>query len=77
MGDTEARMQALFRLMEAGQISPDKKLRLWNGSDWEEIQLCQYEITTEREVFYSPRVAALINLGLETLQKNKGKESKD
>src|SRR5690606_25315937 len=40
-------------------------------------QLRQYEITTEREVFYSPQVADLINRGLSALQKNKEKEAEE
>ncbi len=77
IGDQDIRMQALFRLMEAGQIALDEKLRLWNGSDWEEVQLRQLEITNEPEIVYSPKVAHLINRGLEALRQNNEKQAEE
>jgi Tfp pilus assembly protein PilF len=77
IGEQDIRMQALFRLMEAGQIAPDEKLRVWNGNDWEEVQLRQLEITTEPEIVYSPKVAHLINNGLEALRQNNEKRAEE
>lgn len=75
IGDDETRMQALFRLVEAGQIPADEKLRVWSRDEWQEVELRQYEISDEPEMFYEPEVAELINKGSNALQQNKEKEA--
>jgi tetratricopeptide (TPR) repeat protein len=75
IGDDEARMQALFRLLEAGQIAPNESLRVWHDGAWQEVQLRGYEVTDEPEAVYSPKVADLINRGMEALRQNKEKQA--
>jgi tetratricopeptide (TPR) repeat protein len=69
-GEDKTRLQALFRLAQAGEISPDETLRVWSGGEWQEVQLRSYEITDEREADYSPQVADLLNEGQEAFQQD-------
>jgi tetratricopeptide (TPR) repeat protein len=75
IGDDDARMQALFRLLEAGQIAPNENLRVWHDGEWQEVQVRGYEVTDEPEVVYSPQVADLINRGMEALHQDKEKRA--
>jgi len=68
-GEDEARMQALFSLSQAGEITPDETLRVWGGGEWRDVQLRQYEISDEATSEYAPRVAQLINRALDAFQK--------
>jgi tetratricopeptide (TPR) repeat protein len=38
-GDDDARLDVLARLVEAGEIEPDSKLRVWLRGEWREIQV--------------------------------------
>lgn len=69
-GDDQTRLQALFKLAQAGQIPADETLRVWSEGEWREVQLRQYEITEDPEVFYTPGTADLLNRGQEAFQQN-------
>jgi tetratricopeptide (TPR) repeat protein len=70
-GEDEVRNQALFSLLQAGEIAQDETLRVWTRGEWQEVQLRQYEISDERETEYSPKVANLINQALEAFQQDR------
>ena len=67
-GDDDQRMQALYRLADAGQIPPDETLRVWQQGAWHEIQMRQYEISDEPRDAYPPEVAELLHSGLQAFQ---------
>ncbi|TEU17156.1 MAG: tetratricopeptide repeat protein [Anaerolineales bacterium] len=68
LADDDTRLQALTRLLEAGEISEDETLRVWLDGEWREVQLRAYEVQEEDEE-YSPEVAELVNQGIEAHQK--------
>lgn len=68
VANDEDRTKALFALMRAGQIQPNEPVRIWVKGEWRDIQLKQYEIADREEPAYSPKVANLINQGLEAYQ---------
>jgi Flp pilus assembly protein TadD len=74
-GDEETRLQALSRLMQAGEITRDDTLRVWSHGQWREVQLREYEVTDERDAEYSAQVADLLNQGLEAFQKDNPREA--
>ena len=63
-GEDEVRMQALSRLMEAGEIAQDATLRVWAGGEWRTVQLRQQVISDEPQTHYAPQVASLLDQGL-------------
>jgi Tfp pilus assembly protein PilF len=67
-GEDEARRQALFDLLEAGEIARDETLRVWSGGEWIEVQLRGHEISDEREAEYTAEVADLLNEGVSAFQ---------
>jgi Flp pilus assembly protein TadD len=67
-GEDEARMQALSRLMQAGEIAQDETLYVWIRGEWQEVQLRGYEIHDEPETPYAPKVADLLDQGLKAFQ---------
>ncbi|MBN1146616.1 MAG: tetratricopeptide repeat protein [Anaerolineales bacterium] len=70
VGSDEARRQALFILLRAGQIQTGESVRVWQEGQWQEIILQSYEITDEGERDYSQQVADLLNRALEAYQKD-------
>jgi tetratricopeptide (TPR) repeat protein len=74
-GDEQIRMQALTTLKEANQIAQDEVLRVWIDGEWREIQLRQYEVSDEPDVFYEPKVADLLNRGLKAFKRDKTEQA--
>jgi tetratricopeptide (TPR) repeat protein len=70
VGDDELRMEALYGLMEAGEIAQNETLRVWSQGEWQEVQLRQYEISDEPRSEYAPKVALLMNKGLKAFQQD-------
>ncbi len=64
LGEDDVRMQAMTRLMEAGEIGEGDTLRIWIEGEWREVQLRAYEIPDDAEE-YDPEVAELINRGID------------
>jgi Flp pilus assembly protein TadD len=60
-GDDQDRMEALFALSEAGQISENEEIRFWQDGEWQDIMLRKYEVIEQRELAYSPQVIDLLN----------------
>jgi tetratricopeptide (TPR) repeat protein len=69
-GDDDLRMQALYALLEAGQIGQNETLRFWGQGEWQEVQLRHYELSPEPQSAYSPRVVDLLNEGLQAFQQD-------
>jgi Tfp pilus assembly protein PilF len=69
-GDEDLRMQALYALLEAGQISQRETLRLWSEGEWREIQLRQYEISDRPTSEYTPKVVSLLSRGQQALERD-------
>ena len=69
-GDDDLRMQALYALLEEGQIGQDETLRFWGQGEWREVQLRQYEISDEPRSEYTPRVADLLNRGMQAYKQD-------
>lgn len=74
-GPDDVRLQAMYRLAEAGQIAQNETLRLWIEGEWREIQLRQYEISDEPDGAYTPEVADLLNRGQGAFQRNDYEEA--
>jgi tetratricopeptide (TPR) repeat protein len=68
--EDEVRMEALVKLLRAGEITQDETLRVWHSGEWREVQLRGYEISDERERPYSEEVADLLNRGVSASQQN-------
>jgi Flp pilus assembly protein TadD len=68
LGDDDTRIQALTRLLGAGEISEDETLRVWLDGEWHEVQLRAYEVGEEDEE-HSPEVADLVNQSIEVQRK--------
>jgi len=76
-GDEEARMQALFALLEAGQIPADEPVRFWQDGEWRDIQLRKYEIIEKRNLEYPQQVIDLLNQAILAFNANRlGKAEK-
>lgn len=71
VGDDESRLRTLFALSEAGQIPTNETIRVWQGGEWREIQLRQYEIVDEPEVAYPLRVAKLLDEATRAFQNDR------
>jgi tetratricopeptide (TPR) repeat protein len=69
-GDDETRQQALFSLLEAGEITPDETLRVWSQGEWRELQLRGYEVSDEPVTEYASRVADLLRQGEQALHQD-------
>jgi Tfp pilus assembly protein PilF len=69
-GEDGVRMRALFSLMQAGEISQDETLRVWSEGEWRDVQLRQYEISAEAKTLYAPKVADLLERGLQAFQQD-------
>lgn len=67
-GDDDIRAQALFSLVEAGQIAPDETLRVWMEGEWRDVQLRGYEISGQRATPYSEEAARALNEGTRALK---------
>jgi len=74
-GDDKARMDALYALLEVGEIPPDETLRVWARGEWQEVQLRRYEISEESRSAYSDEVADLLNDGLDALQQGEDRQA--
>jgi tetratricopeptide (TPR) repeat protein len=70
IGDDDTRMQALYSLLEAGEIEPGETLRVWARGNWREVQLRRYDISDEPKSEYSPAVADLMNEGVQAFQRD-------
>ncbi len=70
VGDDDLRMQALYSLLAEGQIGQDETLRFWGQGEWREVQLRQYEISDESRSEYTPRVADLLNRGMQAYKQD-------
>lgn len=77
LGDDEARMKALFALLEAGQIQPDESLHVWHKGQWRDIHLRRYDVTDDADRDYSQKVVDMINQGLAAFQKDKITEAEE
>jgi tetratricopeptide (TPR) repeat protein len=77
VGDDELRMEALYGLMEAGEIAQNETLRVWSQGEWQEVQLRQYEISDESRSEYAPKVALLMNKGLKAFQQDDYEEAEN
>jgi Flp pilus assembly protein TadD len=67
-GDDDQRMQALYKLADAGQIPPDETLRVWQQGAWHEIQVRRYEISDEPRDAYPPEIGQLLHRGQQAFQ---------
>jgi tetratricopeptide (TPR) repeat protein len=67
-GDDEDRLQVLLGLLQAGAIGSDETVQVWSKGEWREMQLQQYEIVDEPEVYYAPEVAVLLNRALKVFK---------
>jgi Flp pilus assembly protein TadD len=67
-GDDENRMDALYALARAGQITPDETLRVWIDGEWLDMQIRPLEISDEPGVEYSDEVVDLLEDALEASQ---------
>jgi tetratricopeptide (TPR) repeat protein len=74
-GDDEARLQALFALVEAGQIPANETVRFWKEGAWLDIQLRNYEISEGGELPYASQVIDLLNEALLAFKKNRLSEA--
>ncbi|MBN1217803.1 MAG: tetratricopeptide repeat protein [Anaerolineae bacterium] len=74
-GNDEDRIQALFKLSQAGEISSDETVRVWQRGEWQEMQLRQYEISEEEAPEYAPEVAEALNKGLKAFQRGDDKRA--
>jgi Flp pilus assembly protein TadD len=70
-GDTEDRLQALYKLSKAGQIDPNEEIRVWDNGQWQEVQLRSYEISDEPKSTYSPKVADLLEQAIVAFNQGK------
>lgn len=71
VGDSQARMEALFALQEAGQIAENETLRFWQDDKWQDVKIKKYDLIERREPEYSPEVLDLIDSALQDFQKNR------
>jgi Flp pilus assembly protein TadD len=67
-GSDSARMEALHRLGEAGQIKPADTLRVWVQGEWRDIQLRTYEISEQERPKRDSQTADLLRRGEQALQ---------
>jgi Flp pilus assembly protein TadD len=74
-GEYSARMDALNRLADVGEIGPDTTLRVWMHGEWREVQLRRYEVSDEHVSEYEPEVAGLLDAGLKAFQEEKVEEA--
>ncbi|MCE7982841.1 MAG: hypothetical protein DYG89_16790 [Caldilinea sp. CFX5] len=68
-GDDETRVKVVGILQDAGQLAHGEVIRLWQRGQWREIQLQKLEITEDHKVVYAPRVADLIDRGLDAIKR--------
>jgi len=63
-----ARIEALHRLVEAGQIQPTETLRVWIQGEWRIIQLRTYEISEQARPERDSQTADLLRRGEQALE---------
>ncbi len=69
-GSEQDRLDAISALSDAGEISQDETLRMWQGGEWREIKFRKYEIVDDKEFPYSPKAVDLLDQGLEAFEQN-------
>jgi tetratricopeptide (TPR) repeat protein len=69
-GSDRARMEALHRLVEAGQIQPTDTLRVWVQGEWRSIQVRAHEISEQARPERDSQTADLLRRGEQALQAN-------
>jgi tetratricopeptide (TPR) repeat protein len=62
-GDDDTRMEALSKLLQAGEIKPGEPLLVWFDGEWREVFLRGCEVSDEAELPYAPQVVDALNEG--------------
>ena len=74
-GEDQMRMQALFSLMHAGEITQGETLHVWGGGEWRDVEIRQQEIIDAPDTQYSQKVADLLNRGARACQQGNDEQA--